>query len=62
MVPKKSFKLRRCSNYRKSNYRESTVCCFRQSKRRGKSFILRHLLLQNSKQRMIIIQKELQPF
>ena len=25
MVPNKSFELRRCSNYRKSNYRESTV-------------------------------------
>ena len=25
-VPKKLFELRRCSNNRKSNYRESTVC------------------------------------
>ena len=27
-VPNKSFELRRCSNYRKSNYRESTVLIF----------------------------------
>ena len=27
-MPNKSFELRRCSNYRKSNYRESTVLTY----------------------------------
>ena len=57
-VPNKSFELRRCSNYRKSNYRESTVFS-----NKGKGQITQLKVVRKTKglTKTVFVSKTLQP-